>query len=128
MADVFDVAVSPDEAVALAIADSRLEGLTTDKEMIPILYAVARGELDVEDAVRARIAAICFLRELTAGEFKTASVSAYERGDRAVTGLAGGGTGAALRDDDRRARGGGRGGRPRQRHRHRWCVTWSVAR
>ena len=46
---------SPTEAVNLAIASSRLEGLLTDDEFLPTLDAVARGELDVERAVRARI-------------------------------------------------------------------------
>jgi transcriptional regulator with XRE-family HTH domain len=54
---MFD-AVTPEEAVALAVADSRLEGLITDKKMLPVLLAVARGDIDVEDAVRERIARI----------------------------------------------------------------------
>lgn len=49
---------SPEEAVELAVANSRLEWLTTDEKMLPVLHAVARGDVDVEDAVKARIAAI----------------------------------------------------------------------
>lgn len=49
---------SPSDAVDLAIASSRLEGLITDRAMLPTLHAVAQGELDVEEAVKTRIAAV----------------------------------------------------------------------
>lgn len=46
---------SPLEAVDLAVASSRLEGLISDGEHREILEAVARGEVDVDEAVRLRI-------------------------------------------------------------------------
>lgn len=49
---------SPSDAVELAVANSRLEGLKTNDAMRSVLSAVARSETNVEDAVRARIRAI----------------------------------------------------------------------
>lgn len=46
--------ISPEMAVALAVADNQLEGFETAVDALPWLLKVANGELSGDDAVRGR--------------------------------------------------------------------------
>lgn len=47
--------VSPEMAVALAVADNRLAGIETSLGQEEMLLRVARGEVGIEDAIRERL-------------------------------------------------------------------------
>jgi hypothetical protein len=47
--------VSPEMAVALAVADNRLEGFETPPDLMEMLLRVAKGEISADDAVRERL-------------------------------------------------------------------------
>jgi hypothetical protein len=57
-------AVSPETAVALAVADNRLEGIDTPPDLEAMMLRVAKGEISADEAIRERLSALLPARDL----------------------------------------------------------------